>query len=185
MTKDKKIKVAIIILKTIAAVGVLSMAIAAPNALQALNIFYKKDKRKYNKASYVKRSITKLKDNGMIEFVDKNGKKFIRLTQKGKYKLLKYQIGELKIKKPKIWDKKWRIIIFDIKETKKNIRNIVRQELVNLGFIRLQNSVWVFPYECEEIIIMLKSNLKIGKDILYITADNIENDKWLKKEFNL
>lgn len=185
MMKDKKIKVVLIILKTIAAVGLLSMAIVAPNALQALDIFYKKDKRKYNKASYIKRSLIRLKDSGMIEFVDKNEKKFIRLTQKGKYKLLKYQMGELKIKKPRIWDKKWRIIIFDIKETKKNIRNIIRRELVNLGFVRLQDSVWVFPYECEEIIIMLKSSFRIGKDVLYITAENIENDKWLKKEFNL
>lgn len=185
MTKEKKIKVAIIILKIIATAGLLSITIAAPNALQALDVFYRKDKRKYNKKSYIKRSITRLEEKGLIEFVSKNGKKFIRLTQKGKYKLLKYQMGELKIKKPRKWDKKWRIIIFDIKETRKNIRNIVRRELVNLGFIRLQNSVWVFPYECEEIIIMLKSNFKIGKDVLYITAENIENDKWLKKEFNL
>jgi hypothetical protein len=32
---------------------------------------------------------------------------------------------------------------------------------------------------------MLKSNLFVGKDILYMTVDKLENDKWLKNEFGL
>ena len=184
-TKDKTIKVAKIILKVVAGAGFISMAILAPNALQALDIFYGKNNKKYSRYSYVKSSINRLKENGLIEFKKRNGKTFVNLTEKGKEKLFRYQIGELKINKPKKWDKKWRIIIFDIKEVRRGTRNVLRKELVNLGFIKLQNSVWVYPYECEEIIIMLKSNLKTGKDILYITADKIENDKWLKREFEL
>lgn len=185
MDKGKQVKVAKIILKTIASAGVISVAVLAPNALQALDIFYDKNKRKYNKKQYLNKSIERLKERGYIEFKNRGGRVFINLTVKGKERLLRYQLGDLTIEKPQKWDKKWRIIAFDIKETKRGTRDSLRIELINLGFIKLQNSVWVYPYDCEEVVVMLKSYLKTGKDILYVIADRIENDKWLKEEFNL
>src|SRR3989344_774477 len=185
INREQKIKVAKIILKSIAAAGFISMAVLAPNALQALDIFYGDRKRKYKTKYYVKTSIGRLKNQGLIKFEERNGKNFIRLTDKGEQKLLKYQLGELAIKKPKKWDDKWRIIIFDICEYKKRIRNELRNELINLGFLRLQNSVWVYPYDCEELMIMFKSYFKIGKEVLYLVAERVENDRWLKKEFGL
>lgn len=174
-----------IILGTIATAGILAVAAVAPNALKAVDLFYGKEKRKYHRGYYVKKSITRMTDRGLIKFEKRNGKTFLRLTEKGQRELLKYQLREAIIKKPKKWDKKWRVIIFDIKENKKFIRDGLRKELLNLGFIKLQNSVWVFPYECEEVIIMLKSYFKMGKDVLYMTVEQIENDGWLKKEFVL
>ncbi len=185
MQKEKRAEIGKIILKTIAVAGLLSMIVLAPNTLQALDMFYDRRKRKYNTKYYVKKTITRLKDQGLIEFVKKNNKTFVRLTSEGEERLLKYQLGEAVIKKPKEWDGKWRIIIFDIKEEKRVRRNLFREELRNLGFLRLQNSVWVHPYECEEIVIILKAYFCLGKDVLYITAEKIENDKWFKKEFGL
>lgn len=184
MEKRTKIKIAKIILLTIAAAGVLSMAVLAPNALQSLEMFYGNKKKGFHQY-YINNVINRLKNKGFIEFRKKNGKTFIYLTEKGRQNLLKYQLQELTIKKPKKWDKKWRILIFDIKEYKRQLRDSLRKELVNLGFLRLQDSVWVYPYECEEIVIMLKSYFHFGKEVLYITAEKIENDEWLKKEFNL
>jgi len=57
--------------------------------------------------------------------------------------------------------------------------------LSRLGFVKLQNSVWVFPYDCEELIVMMKSSLFLGKDVLYITGEKIENDMWLREIFGL
>ncbi|MFQ5661768.1 MAG: CRISPR-associated endonuclease Cas2 [Candidatus Paceibacteria bacterium] len=177
-------KIGKIVLLTIAGVGILSMAIAAPNALQALNIIPGMKKKRYHKY-YIDNVIARLSRQGFIKFEDKNGKKFIKLTEKGKLEVIQYKFRDKIIKKPKKWDKKWRVIIFDIKEYRKGTRDKLRRTLVNLGFIRLQNSVWIFPYECEDIIVMLKADFKIGKDVLYMTVDKIENDKWLKKEFSL
>ncbi len=174
-----------IILGTIATAGILTVAAVAPDALQAIDLFYGKEKRRYHRGYYVKRAIGKLKDRGFIEF-EKNGDKiFVRLTEKGKRELLKYRLQEAIIEKPKKWDKKWRVIMFDIKEKRKNTREKLRRELVNLGFKRLQDSVWIYPYECEEVIIMLKSYFYIGKDVLYMVVDRLENDKWLKNDFGL
>ncbi len=54
-----------------------------------------------------------------------------------------------------------------------------------IGFVRLQDSVWVYPYDCEDFIALLKAELKIGKDVLYAIADTIEHDKGIRRHFNL
>ncbi len=180
---EKRVKIAKIVLKTIGAAGFISMAILAPNALQALDMFY--DRKKYNPKYQINKAVAKLKEKGFVEFRNEGGKTFLKLTEKGEAELLKYQLQELVIKKPSKWDGKWRIVIFDIKEYKRKIRDEFRQTLEILGFLKLQNSVWVYPHECEEVITMIKSHFHIGKDILYITAEKIENDKWLRKEFHL
>ena len=185
MQKKTKIKIGKIILLTIAAAGVISMAVLAPNTLQLLKIFHGNQKRKYNLKYHINSVITKLNTQGLIKFQKKNGLTLVRLTKKGAQMLLKYQVQEISIKKPKKWDKKWRLIIFDIKEYKRNIRDNLRKELINLGFLRLQNSVWIYPYDCEDVIILLKAHFCIGKEVLYVVAEKIENDKWLKSKFCL
>ena len=185
MRKETTIKIGKIILKTIAVAGVLSMAVLAPNALQSLKMLYGEKERKYRVGLYVKKTITKLNEKGFIEFQKRNNQIFVNLTKEGKEELLKYQLKEAAIKKPRNWDEKWRVIIFDIKEQRKNTRDNLRRELMNLGFLKLQNSVWVHPYDCEEVVILLKSYFHLGKDVLYMTVEKIENDKWLRKEFKL
>lgn len=188
MKKETRIKIGKIILGVIATAGILGIAAVAPNTLRVLDLFYDKKKSKYDiykKRYYVNTALDRLRNRGLIEFKKENEKTFVRLTNKGAGELLRYQLQETVIKKPKIWDKKWRVIIFDIKEKRRFVRDEFRNELVNLGFLKLQNSVWVHPYDCEEIIIMLKSYLQIGKDILYMNVEKIENDKWLKHEFGL
>lgn len=179
----EKIPVKKIILTTIATAGLLSVALVAPNALQVIKQFSGKDD--YSRKKYLDNSIGNLLKKGYIIFEVRDNKKFVKLTKKGEIELAKYKIGDLKIKKPRKWDKKWRIVIFDIKEKRKRTRELLRITLNRLGFVKLQNSVWVFPYKCEELVIMLKSNLFLGKDVLYMTVEKIENDKWLKETFDL
>ncbi|MDD2935422.1 MAG: hypothetical protein PHX25_03030 [Candidatus Pacebacteria bacterium] len=175
-----------VILATVATVGVIGVAVIAPNIFQVAKQFSGKSKyRKYEQKYYLNKTIQNLIKQGLIKLETKNGLKFVRLTKKGESQLAKYKLGDLEIKKPKKWDKKWRMIIFDIKESRRMTRDVLRSTLNRLGFVKLQNSVWVFPYDCEELIVMLKSDLFIGKDVLYITADRIENDHWLKEIFGL
>jgi len=177
--KNKRINIGNIILKTIAVAGFISVAVLTPNALQMINqLSRKKDrKRKY----YLETRIYKLKQKGLIKFQKKNGVNIICLTEKGQLELLK----GISYKNPPKWDGKWRIIIFDIKEFRRSTRNNLRKQLVNFGFVRLQNSVWIYPYDCEDIIILLKADLKIGKDVLFMVVERLENDKKLKEIFSL
>ncbi len=46
----------------------------------------------------------------------------------------------------------WKIIIFDIPESKRAIRNTLRSKLISLGFKKWQNSIWISPYALDPAI---------------------------------
>ncbi len=174
------------ILATIAITGMLAVAVVAPNTLQLLKYIPNKKRSYINKSTYINRTSKRLAQAGLLHLKQlPSGIQVYRLTKKGYKELAKYKFGDLSIQKPKKWDGKFRLIIFDIKEWKRNRRDELRNVLIKLGFKRLQNSVWVYPYGCQEIITLLKSDLHIGKEIIYVTAESIENNTWLKQEFGL
>ena len=160
--------------------GVLTVAAVAPNALQALAMLGgRKTKRQ---KEIITTSRKRLVENGLLTYTTEG---FLKLTKKGEAKLRQLELHEYKIKKPKRWDKKWRVLIFDIREERRSLRDKIRRTLVTIGFERLQDSVWVYPYDCEDLITLLKADFKIGKDVLYLIVDKIENDTVLKKQFKL
>jgi CRISPR-associated endonuclease Cas2 len=76
-------------------------------------------------------------------------------------------------------------VIFDIPQTRRAQRNILRHKLQEIGFVKLQNSVWTNPYDHEELITLLKLEYGLGAEVLYIIADSIENDRGLRGRFGL
>ncbi|MFA5773192.1 MAG: hypothetical protein WC908_00770 [Candidatus Paceibacterota bacterium] len=180
----KKTNIQKIILSSIATAGILSVALLAPNALQVLKSLGL-DKKLKNFRNDTNRSLSRLLSSGLVVFIEENGKKYLKLTEKGKLKLIRLEKYNFKFKKPRKWDKKWRIVIFDIPQKRRLQRDNLRFTLKQIGFIKLQHSVWVYPYDCEDLITLLKLDFKIGREILYIIADKIENDKILKECFKL
>ncbi len=129
---------------------------------------------------------SKLKRKGLIKIAQQNGQIYISLTAEGKKKAGKYQIDNLEIKKPKKWDGKWRILIFDIKENQRIKREALRGKLKQLNLFKLQNSVWIHPYEFRKEAGLLRSFFGLTKDEMQtIIADKIENDKKAKLFFKL
>ena len=175
-------KIQSIVLRTVAAAGLISVALILPNALQMLKVFNLDKKLRDTNRRSINNSRKRLVERGLLEY-SKDG--FLGLTGLGRKTLRQIQLADYNLKKPKKWDKKWRILIFDIKESQKVLRDKVRSTLVSIGFIRLQNSVWVYPYDCEDLITLLKADFEIGKDLLYVIADKIENEKVLLNDFGL
>ncbi len=83
------------------------------------------------------------------------------------------------------WDGKWRMVAFDIPTQHKKTRDALRFSLKRAGFVQLQQSVWVFPHECEEFVQLLKKHANISSYILYGVLEKIENDASLRKKFSL
>lgn len=106
----------------------------------------------------------------------------ISLATKGALEFMKYKIEK---KKKKKWDGKWRIIIFDILESRKQIRDLLRNRLKWMGFKELQKSVWVFPWDVEketrEILEICRIDI-IG-DVRFLTVEKMSEDDDLKAEF--
>lgn len=182
--RENKIDYKEIALKTIMVTGLVSIAIVAPNALQMLNIFGV-GKKSQDLRYRINKKIFLLQKQGYIYFINRNGQKFATLTPKGKKEIEKYLLNDLQIKKPKKWDRKWRIVSFDIKNTRTPLRNLLRHHLKRLGFVQYQKSIWIHQYDCEEIIIMMKSYFKFEKEVMYIVAEHLENDKDIRKHFEI
>ena len=173
-----------IILSVAAAAGIIAIGAVTPNALQLLRFL--PSKRAAERRHYITKTVYRLIEQGYLEqSKTARGVPCVRLTKKGTQELQKYKLGEIEIKKPFRWDNRYRIIIFDIKEARRAVRDELRSWLQHLGFIRLQQSVWVHPYKCKEVISLLKAHFHIGKDVLYMEVDYLENDKWLKESFGL
>lgn len=168
-----------LVLESIKLAGTLSVGLLAPNVVGAMSkLGLITNKRQ---SEIVKSSASKLLKKGLLVYKDGG----YRLTKEGKKKLRFWELHEYKLNRPKRWDRKWRVVIFDIPEKKKNTRNQIRHLFILAGFSRLQDSVWVYPYDCEDIVGLLKTDLGVGKDLLYMIVDEIENDKRLRAEFNL
>lgn len=88
------------------------------------------------KKSALSKALRRLREGGLIEQVKLKDDVIIKLTQAGK-DLLGDEFDE------KEWDGKWRIVIFDIPEQKRIIRNLFRRNLKKWGFKHLQKSVWI------------------------------------------
>ena len=133
------------ILAAVGVAGILVIGATIPNAVQALPMFGI-GSRKY----YARSALARLLKSDLIRFEMSEGRRYLKLTNKGHTKLTILELGQMEQKHPKRWDGKWRILIFDIKEVQRYQRDRMRAGLVELGFAKLQNSVWVYPYECED-----------------------------------
>ena len=164
--------------------GMIAVAATSPFFIVNLIKGLKGLKKYPNKKVYD--NFYKLRKQGLVDFYKKNNQIYISLTEKGKKKAGWMQIDALKIKKPKKWDGKWRILLFDIMETKKFHREALRGKLIELGFRLLQKSAWVIPYECKDEIGLLKSFFGLSdKEVKLVVAQSIEGEKELKERFKL
>lgn len=171
------------LLASVALPGLLLVGVAAPNVIQLLDrLAPDKYKLKYR----LKTTASRLVALGQVRFVERNGKKYMEITAKGRQAYeLEQQKALLAVKAGKRWDKRWRMIIFDIPERYRKTRVRLRTMLVSLGFYRLQDSVWVYPYDCEDVITLIKAELRIGQSVLYCIVEKIENDLRVKRHFSL
>lgn len=130
----------------------------------------------------IRRALKKLESLNYIK-IEENNK--IGLTRKGGLEFIKYSIDTQREKTK--WDGKWRIVIFDILEHKRNLRNILRNRLRWLGFKELQKSVWVFPYDVSrELREALKiCNISVIGDVRFLTVEKIDEDNDLKEKFGM
>lgn len=184
-TKEKVLSASKTLLIIIGALGFVFVAAAAGNAVQLLKYTPLMKKSKLQ-VFEINQNIKRLLDRGLLVIKEDKNYKYLEVSDKGKMLLLKYQLEGLAKDKPSKWDKKYRVVVFDISEKARKTRDSLRNTLKSFGFICLQDSVWIYPYPCEEIISLLKQYLLLNNnEAIYMTVESIENGKWLKKTFNL
>ncbi len=133
----------------------------------------------------VRRAFTKLNHLELIESTIENNEKKVILTAAGRKKITEYQLENLKPNQPKEWDKKWRLVTFNVPENLKASRNLFRNKLKDLGFAVFQKSIFIYPYECRSEINLISEFLGIRPHIKFIEASRFDGEELFREKFNL
>lgn len=108
----------------------------------------------------------------------------ISITEKGKKKLLQFKVEDMKLDE-KTWDGKWRLIIYDVVVAKRTQAEQFRRALLRLRILKLQKSVYLTPFKCEEEIEYLRQFYGIGDEVIILTAGNLENESAYRHYFGI
>ncbi len=169
------------VLAVVGAAGIMTAAILAPNVFQALP--HVMGKRRYKLALQTRTALGRLIAKGEVR---RNSRGQLELTVSGRRALSLAQArASAPASRKRRWDKQYRLVMFDIPQRRKSTRDRLRMLMKDFGFLRLQNSVWVSPYDCEDLIALVKADLRVGTDILYAVVRQIENDALIKRHFKL
>ncbi len=136
--------------------------------------------------NYLWRIISEFHRDRLVNYQeDDDGEITMTLSEHGRKQILRFELDQLVIKPPARWDKKWRLVIFDIPEKIKLAREALRDKLKDLGFFELQRSVWVFPYSCHDEINFIVEVFDIRQHVRLVEAEYITNEAELLLRFDL
>lgn len=187
--KIKKKSLSFRVLKSLAIGGMFVMATSNP--MFALNlpdhiskILEELDKNKKREKLF--RALSYLRSRKFAEIKDlPDGKAEIKITSAGQEFIGIADLDDLKVEKPAVWDKKFRLVIFDVPKHKHNARTTFSRKLKEMGFHMIQKSVWVHPFDCTNEIVYLRNIFEIEPYVKIVLADAVEGDYKIRKLFKL
>jgi CRISPR-associated endonuclease Cas2 len=162
--------------------GAVVLLAAAPGLSMALKLIDPNPRKAMRK---LERALSALAKQGDVTLQPgKQGKRY-RITSMGRKKLARLQLARFTLTKRKKWNGKWQVVCFDIPETEKYERTLLQTKLTELGFYRLQNSVFVSPFESSELVQLAHQVFDSRKYVRLIVADTIDNEAYLRQFFHL
>jgi len=184
---DPKVKEILILL---GAGTFLAASIIMPNLPMVIKPFLdekrmreKNEWKKFN-TWRLKQVLKRLHQQKLVEVIEREGLSIVKISDKGKKKLLKFNLEKMQLNHKK-WDGKWRIIIYDIFTSKRQEAELFRRTLKRLKFLKLQRSVYLTPFKCHDEIEYLRQACNIGKEVLILTVSGIENETAYREYFGV
>lgn len=135
---------------------------------------------------YLYRLVKEFHRDRLVDYVEqKNGLTKIVLSEAGRQRAIEFRINAMKINKPLRWDKRWRVVFFDVPEKRRKIRDVFRSKLRDMGFFEYQKSVFVYPYPCYDEIDFIIEYYSARPYVRRGELLNLTNDAELKLHFKL
>ncbi len=123
--------------------------------------------------------VSRLKGEGYLERIERKGKIYYRITDKGRSKLERLIFDREK------WDGQWRIVVFDIPENKRQYRDFLRSKLRDLGFRQLQKSVWISPFDNLDEVQYFVNKFELQTYVWCLIGNMFVNDEDIIEKFLL
>lgn len=164
--------------------GILFVGALAPNIFKMLgksNL----GRRRFTKEQVENATYYLKRRKMIISKENPDGTIMVELSEKGKKKVVFYDLDKMKIKPMKKWDGKWRFVMFDIPHRLRNASNALRDKLKELGFYQFQKSIWIHPYPIENEIDFISQIFEIRRFVKMGEMVNLEGDEKIKSEFKL
>lgn len=135
------------------------------------------DLEKVYKARSIEKALIRAERKNWLKRIVNQDEVYLALTPLGKKQLDGY-LNKLVIKKKnKPWDGKFRIVLFDIPEKNRPIRDELRNRLKEFGFVGWQQSVWATKQDVtKELREFIRRN-KLQEYILVIETTDLANPK--------
>lgn len=150
----------------------LALEKSAEGYLQIEDFLYNPHKYIYGYPRNIKKplllqSLKRLREKGFVDFIDEQ-KLCLKLTDEG---INQAMMARIKVVDQE-WDEIWRLVVFDIPETKRIARDLLRFKLKEWGFKKIQKSVWATKKDCTDILRRFIEELGITDWVLIIESSN-------------
>ncbi len=167
-----------IILGLLAVTGVIAVFAVAPGIGGILKMI---DPNPYKAMEKLKRALRRLIESGKVIETSKG----YQITDTGMIEFNRKKFDGYKLIPKKRWDGKWRVVCFDIPEKRKEVRRAVQRKLSLLGFYPLQNSVFISPHPCSELVALAHQTFHLQNHLRIMTVTHTDNEQALLKHFRL
>lgn len=134
------------------------------------------------------RKLKELAGRRLITIRDVSGDKVeVTLTSAGKKLVKLYKLDDMKLPKPPKWDKKWRVITYDISAKHRRASVALSCKFHDLGMFRLQKNIWVYPHECKDDIDSIFAIFGLNPDssLLYLLSDRLPRESEVRRHFDM
>jgi DNA-binding transcriptional regulator PaaX len=171
--RERSAQVSVAILGIVAAAGIVAAVAVMPGVALALKPFA----RRYpsRQRDEVDRALRGLLRRGLVEEIPRGRTVQYQLTDRGHEYLMRCELAHAEFIPPKKWDGKWRLVVFDVPERFRHLRDNLRTHLTRLGLYPIQKSVWLFPYPCDDLVRLIKVDLGLGRSVQYFTTRSFED----------
>lgn len=129
--------------------------------------------------------VKRMENRGWIKKAEKQGKKFIRITEKGHLALLYRRLANINDHGHGKWNGEWWMALYDIPEKGRTERRAICRALCRAGFRYLQKSVYIYPHTLPADLVAYLREAKLMSYIRFVHVDQLDGARSIEKHFHL